>query len=353
MSAKRWVFVTDRADAHGARFDRLFAGLSDSYELLSLALDDAGEISVRDSGKTFSGWSAVRDYLKGADVVISGPLDSVSIPLSGGDYSHVGISWATDVMVSAAGSSVVRASLSEALEGMHAVVTDNYATENALIALGMRESAIIRVPWGPENHRPDIPPKSASRLREQVGVGQDQTLLLYPRSLEPHYDPMVFVAALAEIVSSHPQVVAVLVESGSGVPEAKEAITHRGINDFVRWVPLQSPDAFSSLLQAADAVVVTPKTDGTSVTVMEAMSQGTPVVCSLTPGSAEWISEGITGWSFAVGDSAGLVMALEKFLSSPPEEVLAITSRAKRLVELRAGWVRSSQTLADALGPLL
>ena len=353
MSAKRWVFVTDRADAHGARFDRLFAGLSDSYELLSLALDDAGEISVRDSGKTFSGWSAVRDYLKSADVVISGPLDSVSIPLSGGDYSHVGISWATDVMVSAAGSSAVRASLSEALEGMHAVVTDNYATENALIALGMRESAIIRVPWGPENHRPDIPPKSASRLREQVGVGQDQTLLLYPRSLEPHYDPMVFVAALAEIVSSRPQVVAVLVESGSRAPEAKEAITHRGIDDFVRWVPLQSPDAFSSLLQAADAVVVTPKTDGTSVTVMEAMSQGIPVVCSLTPGSAEWISEGITGWSFAVGDSAGLVMALEKFLSSPPEEVLAITSRAKRLVELRAGWVRSSQILADALGTLL
>ena len=178
MSAKRWVFVTDRADAHVARFDRLFAGLSDSYELLSLALDDAGEISVRDSGKTFSGWSAVRDYLKSADVVISGPLDSVSIPLSGGDYSHVGISWATDVMVSAAGSSVVRASLSEALEGMNAVVTDNYATENALIALGMRESAIIRVPWGPENHRPDIPPKSASRLRAKVGVGQDQTLLL-------------------------------------------------------------------------------------------------------------------------------------------------------------------------------
>ena len=99
--------------------------------------------------------------------------------------------------------------------------------------------------------------------------------------------------------------------------------------------------------------MVTPKTDGTSVTVMEAMSQGTPVVCSLTPGSAEWISEGITGWSFAVGDSAGLVMALEKFLSSPPEEVLAVTSRAKRLVELRAGWVRSSQILADALGPLL
>ena len=353
MSAKRWVFVTDRADAHGARFDRLFAGLSDSYELLSLALDDAGEISVRDSGKTFSGWSAVRDYLLSADVVISGPLDSVSIPLSGGDYSHVGISWATDVMVSAAGSSAVRASLSEALEGMHAVVTDNYATENALIALGMRESAIIRVPWGPENHRPDIPPKSAASVREQVGVGQDQTLLLYPRSLEPHYDPMVFVAALAEIVSSHPQVVAVLVESGSRAPEAKEAITHRGIDDFVRWVPLQSPDAFSSLLQAADAVVVTPKTDGTSVTVMEAMSQGTPVVCSLTPGSAEWISEGITGWSFAVGDSAGLVMALEKFLSSPPEEVLAVTSRAKRLVELRAGWVRSSQILADALGPLL
>ena len=352
MSAKRWVFVTDRADSHVARFDRLFSGLSDSYELLSLALDDAGGISVRDSGNTFSGWSAVRDYLKGADVVISGPLDSVSIPLSGGDYSHVGISWATDVMVSGAGSSVVRASLSEALVGMQAVVTDNYSTENALIALGMKESAIIRVPWGPENARPDIPAKSSSSVRAQVGVEQDQTFLLYPRSLEPHYDPMVFVEALAEVVSSHPQVVAVLVESGSGVSQVKEAITGRGIHDFVRWVPLQSPDDFSSLLQAADAVVVTPKTDGTSVTIMEAMSQGIPVVCSLTPGSAEWISEGITGWSFAVGDPAGLVVALDKFLSSPPEEILAMTLRAKRLVDARAGWVRSSQILADALGAL-
>ena len=352
MSAKRWVFVTDRADSHVARFDRLFSGLSDSYELLSLALDDAGGISVRDSGNTFSGWSAVRDYLKGADVVISGPLDSVSIPLSGGDYSHVGISWATDVMVSAAGSSVVRASLSEALEGMQAVVTDNYATENALIALGMKESAIIRVPWGPENPRPDIPAKSSSSVRAQVGVEQDQTFLLYPRSLEPHYDPMVFVEALAEVVSSHPRVVAVLVETGSGVSQVKEAITRRGIDDFVRWVPLQSPDAFSALLQAADAVVVTPRTDGTSVTVMEAMSQGIPVVCSLTLGSAEWVSEGITGWSFAVGDSAALVLALDKFLSSPPEEILAMTLRAKRLVDARAGWVRSSQILADALGAL-
>jgi glycosyltransferase involved in cell wall biosynthesis len=235
---------------------------------------------------------------------------------------------------------------------MQAVVTDNYATENALIALGMKESAIIRVPWGPENARPDIPAKTASSVRAQVGVEQDQTFLLYPRSLEPHYDPMVFVEALAEVVSSHPQVVAVLVESGSGVSQVKEAITGRGIHDFVRWVPLQSPDAFSALLQAADAVVVTPKTDGTSVTIMEAMSQGIPVVCSLTLGSAEWVSEGITGWSFAVGDPAGLVVALDKFLSSPPEEILAMTLRAKRLVDARAGWVRSSQILADALGAL-
>jgi glycosyltransferase involved in cell wall biosynthesis len=94
---------------------------------------------------------------------------------------------------------------------------------------------------------------------------------------------------------------------------------------------------------------VTPRTDGTSVTVMDAMALGVPVVSSLTAGSAEWVMEGITGWTFPVGNAGALAGAIERALSSSAEHTALITAQAKRLVESKAGWDASSERLAGLI----
>lgn len=354
MSSLRLVFVTDRADAHVARFDLLFRSLSSSYELLTFLPQPSGKLVSQRTGQAFESWSALVAYLEStADVVISGPLDTVSAPLTGGNFRHVGISWATDLMVTAGQSPEKLEELSKTVRSLRLVVTDNYAIENALVGMGVPEETIVRIPWGAESREGASSAQDMVAARSRFGIPDNRRVVLYPRSLEPHYDPEVFLHAFADIAQRNTDAIAILVESGSLVPRVKDLIRAEGLEDHVQFVPLQTPPEFGDLLRLADVLVVTPRTDGTSVTVMEAMQEGIPVVSSLTSGSAEWVIHGITGWTFPVGDVAGLAAALEQCLNCPSEEREPVLANAKHLVSTRAGWPRSAAILTDALGALL
>ena len=185
--------------------------------------------------------------------------------------------------------------------------------------------------------------------RAQCGWPEDRRIVLYPRSLEPHYDPDVFVDAVALVVKRVPDVLAVLVEVGSLVEDTKRRIAAAGLGSHVYFEPLREPDELRALMACADVVVVTPRTDGTSVTVMDAMAQGVPVVSSLTAGSAEWVVEGITGWTFPVGNAPALAGAMERALMVEESHRALITEQAKNLVSQKAGWDSSSKRLSEVI----
>jgi glycosyltransferase involved in cell wall biosynthesis len=336
--------VTDRADAHVARFDALFATLSRDYELVRVTSGEGGGLDASIAGATCDSWDAICGALASeGSVVVSGPLDTVSVNLAGGTFAHVGISFATDVMVTAAQSPTELSRLRTLVESIDALVTDNYATENALISMGATAERIVRIPWGPD--------KAADRplTRVECGWPEDRRIVLYPRSLEPHYDPDVFVDALALVAKRVPEVLGVCVEVGSLVEDTKRRIAAAGLDAHVRFEPLREPEVFRAMMPSADVVVVTPRTDGTSVTVMDAMAQGVPVVSSVTAGSAEWVMEGITGWTFPVGGASALADALERVLLADESHRAVITSQAKNLVSQRAGWDSSSQRLGEVI----
>ncbi|MCF8523123.1 MAG: glycosyltransferase family 4 protein, partial [Pontimonas sp.] len=262
-------------------------------------------------------------------------------------YRHVGISWATDVMVTAAQSAEHARALSHTLQSLDLVVLDNYATENAVVALGVAPDRICRIPWGPEG-------AALSPLqRSSLGLPDDAFVIVYPRSLEPHYQPEVFIDALANLVATRPSARAVVVESGSMVDSVKQDAARRGLSDHIVWLPLRSPEEFQAIIAMADAVVVTPRSDGTSVTVMDAMHHGVPVVTSLTNGSAEWILDGVTGWTFPVGNADALGGALESLASMSEADRSVITGNARRLVDQRAGWSQSAALLGAEIKKLL
>ena len=56
--------------------------------------------------------------------------------------------------------------------------------------------------------------------------------------------------------------------------------------------------------------------EGFPMTITEAFSVGTPVICSDTGNSGSLITEGVTGWKFQPGSAAGLADAVQKCLNS-------------------------------------
>lgn len=343
MSLERLFFVSDRVDSHTDRFDRLFQSLPFDYERVLIHWGDGLAPTGSVGEHPFEDWEGLRKALGAKpSIVISGPLDSISSGLLSKDYRHIGISFATDVMVSAAESADALELLYETANSLDLVVTDNYATENALISLGVDARRILRAPWGPSEE----PMKKGVKVPQ--GIPAAGSYVFFPRALEPLYDPEVFIKAFAAIVHRRPGLVALLIESGSLIGLVKQLIKEHGLEENVAWSPPLPPDEFRALIARAAVIVVATRTDGTSVTVMDAMKMGVPVVSSLTSGSGEWVIDGITGWAFPVGDSDALGAAILSALADSGQKTRVLVN-ARRLVSKRAGWNRSAELLAGSI----
>ena len=63
------------------------------------------------------------------------------------------------------------------------------------------------------------------------------------------------------------------------------------------------------MYRAADLYLSASHSDGSSVSLMEALGCGLPVLVSDIPGNREWVTDGEQGWLFPDGDDAAAVAA--------------------------------------------
>lgn len=346
----RLIFIVPYIDPHVSRFDALFRSLTSNYLFLQVyGLKTLNPYIIVNKNRIY-GWAKIKEELATEKtLVISGPLDLLSIDLSEGCFEHIALSFATDVMISAASNYKCLSDLKALLKTLSAVVIDNYATENALISMGLSSEKLIRIPWGPTESSFN----SRKFSRKDFGLNKNAFVILYPRKLEPHYQPEVFIYALNKLVSEFPEISAIFIDSGSMASSIRGLISTLNIENNIHWLQPQLPADFQALIRTSDAVVVSPKTDGTSVTVLEAMSLGVPVVCSQTAGSAEWIMNGITGWTYPVGSVDGLASSISNLIGLNRSHIDSICENAKHLVSVRAGWNNSSKILTKKIDHFL
>lgn len=84
----------------------------------------------------------------------------------------------------------------------------------------------------------------------------------------------------------------------------------------IRFLGFQSGEALRQLFAHAYCYVQPSSSEGLSVTVLEAMSYGTPVLVSDIPENLETIKH--AGFSFRNGDEADLADRLGELISHPP-----------------------------------
>ena len=148
------------------------------------------------------------------------------------------------------------------------------------------------------NSRPDIffQPRDLAarqRLRAALGVQDDTLLCLTTARIEPHKGQTRIVRALALLQSQGRSDGIHLVFAGAGLPEhlseLEKEIAHSGLKSRISMLGARTD--IVDLLDASDIFILPSKSEATSLSIIEAMAKGLPVVATGVDGILELIDE--------------------------------------------------------------
>jgi glycosyltransferase involved in cell wall biosynthesis len=123
-------------------------------------------------------------------------------------------------------------------------------------------------------------------------------------------DFVTLLAALARVDSDHR---VSLVGDGPGAAEVAAAVEARGLSDRVELLGAQRN--VTELLARSDVFVLSSRSEGFPVSILEAMAAGLPVVATDVGGIAEAVVDGETGILVPAADPRALAGAIERLLA--------------------------------------
>ena len=280
-----------------------------------------------------------------AVAVLAGPLFQVTQHIGRITVPLIGLSWGFDLNEELPNLPVL--SDTTWLQVLAGLIVDSHATRDIALSLGVDPARIWMIPWGVDLDL--FTPNGPAIGAVDHGFANGSRVVLSLRAHDDLYRTSDVIEAFALAALAAPDLA--LVMGGSGpLTDAHEArIAELGLSGRFRLVG-QIPEAgLPSYLRGCDAYVTASQSDGTSVTLLQAMACGAPVIASANAGNAQWITNGLTGQTFPVGDISALAALLISCGRKP--ESLAAAERAHALVAEQADWLENRWLLRTILAP--
>lgn len=277
------------------------------------------------------------------DLVHAGPIQRCAAPIGLlGFQPLVSMSWGSDLLRGAQ-AGIGRNAARLALRRSSCLIADCQAVRRAAVGLGMPDEKIIVFPWGVDLDR--FRPSTASRLRAELGW-EEAFVLLSTRALEPVYGMDILAEAFCQAAVVEPRARLLMLGTGSMADVLKRKFDRQHVADRVHMAGQIDYDRLPVYYHAADVYLSASHSDGSSVSLLEAMACGLPALVSDIPGNREWIEPGQNGWWFSDGDIESLATCIAR--AAAAEDLVQLGARGRTVVEERADWGRNSRMIREA-----
>ncbi|HLF36535.1 MAG TPA: glycosyltransferase, partial [Anaerolineales bacterium] len=140
-----------------------------------------------------------------------------------------------------------------------------------------------------------------------------------------------------------------LLGSGSLETEIQNRIALGGAEHQVHFAGQVEFARLPEMYRAADLYVSASHSDGSSVSLLEALACGLPALVSDIPGNRDWVEPEVNGWWFRDGSGKDLARLLRHAVSQAAN-LPAMGRSSRRVAETRADWTQNFARLAEAYG---
>ncbi len=361
----RLIYFTRDYSPHDERFLQVLA--KSDHEVFLLRLEGGSLVSrgIELPGKIEElGWKSSLDSRKNReieelkeelagiflkekpDLVHAGPLPDCTYLVSLTGFKPIAaMSWGFDLMqdVDQSNGNLEKGAKSACCQRMLLLV-DCQATAKKRSGWDFPAQRIINFPWGVDLDY--FSPGDGTELRKKLGW-ENNFILLCNRSWEPRYGVDIVLKAFFEAHREKPDLRLLLVGDGSLTAKFNALIEEAGAGKWIHQPGRISLQKLPDYYRASDLYVSASHVDGSSVSLLEAMACGKPVVVSDIPANLEWVQSGANGWIFQDGDVNGLARVMVQS-SSSINKLGEMGNQNRQLAERKADWKKNSMRLFDA-----
>jgi glycosyltransferase involved in cell wall biosynthesis len=304
-------------------------------------------VSWRDGLRLLASFKKVLRHIQ-PDLVQAGPLQrSAFLTAASGFQPLVSMSWGYDLIQDARRNALWGWATRYTLKHSIAMVGDCDAIRRLAISYGMPDERIVTFPWGVDLRHFSPPEVEGRRAAEPTNNATQPFVLLSVRSWEPIYGVDVIARAFVQAARQIPELQLVMLGNGSQAATLRQTFQQAGVEQRVHFPGQVSQSDLPRVYRSADLYLSASHSDGTSISLLEALACGCPALVSDIPGNREWITPGVEGWLFPDGDASALAEAIVQ-AAGDRSRLEQMGKGARRLAEQRADWEKNFPQLFQA-----
>lgn len=297
-----------------------------------------------ESGKKTFAWGQVpgrvlelRRILRGVqpDVLHAGPVQSCAFLAALAGFPRLAtMSWGSDLLVDADRSAWMRLVTRFTLRRTKILLADCTPVRDKAVLFGFPADRVTLFPWGVDLQQ--FSPGAWEEFRARRGW-QNAFVLLSLRTWEPIYGVDVVAKAFVQACRERPDLRLILLGAGSQAGVIREILLRGGVMENVYFGGGVRQADLPAFYRAADIYLSASHSDGSSVSLMEALACGLPALVSDIPGNRDWICEGENGWFFPDSDADALAKGILR-AAALHDHLPQMARAARRTAETQANW---------------
>lgn len=202
---------------------------------------------------------------------------------------------------------------------VNTVVAISHGVHAALLAGGVPQTQLRRIPSGVDTQRFVSAPETRASMRAQLfhqyGIGLTDSLIVSTGALVERKDYQALIQAVHHLHRNRLQPHALICGEGALRASLEAEVQALGLVSHVHFVGFCSN--IPAYLAAADVFVHVPVWEGLGVAVIEALAAGLPVIASRVGGIPELIEDQSTGLLIPPQNPSALAHALRRLLDTP------------------------------------
>jgi glycosyltransferase involved in cell wall biosynthesis len=333
----RVLYVSRGYTPHDRRFLLALTGAGHTVGLLRTedAARGAGSVPEGVVGLTGSIENALLKFEP--HVTQAGPVPTIAyLAAKANAHPLVAVSWGSDLLDLQENR---RADAKFALEASNLFLCDSLEVAAAAKQIsGIADNRIVEFPWGVELARFRPAPVRPAVMH-----------LISTRSWEPGYGIETVLAAFAAARKSEPQLCLTLFGGGSLEARIRRFLVKNKLTQAVEVHGRVDEADLPIYLTAADVYVSAAPVDGSSISQLEALATGLPVIATDRRSNREWITPGINGWLAHPGDVHAFSQAMIEAAHASFDQRESMRAANLALARSRADWSRHAATYLRAI----